>query len=332
MRTPLERIRTGGFILAMIVIIAYAGYLLLGYDPVDALWMVVITVSSVGYGEKSGQSDAVQVFTIFVIVFGMSAAVYTIGGFLQLITEGEIERLLGIRRMQREIDKLQDHVIICGFGRMGQVLAASLHGQSQPMLVIDRAAGAVNDARDAGYIVLGGDATDDDVLLEAGIQRARTLVTVLPSDSDNVFITLTARNLCPELQIIARAEHRRTEKKLRHAGANRVVLPALIGARQMWRLITRPTTADLMELVLESNRLDMELDELMVTSGCRLVDKTVQETEARRKHRLLVVAVKQADGEMIFNPDGDYCFHDGDIAIIMGRGDDMDHFREEFGL
>ncbi|MEQ8785285.1 MAG: potassium channel protein [Pirellulaceae bacterium] len=332
MRTPLERIRIGGFILAMIVVIAYAGYLLLGYDPLGALWMVVVTISSVGYGERSGQSEAVQVFTIFVIVFGMSAAVYTIGGFLQLITEGEIERLLGVRRMHREIEKLSDHVIICGFGRMGQVLAASLHGQSQPLIIVDHAPSAIDDAKADGYLALGGDATDDDVLLAAGIQRAKTLVTVLPSDSDNVFITLTARNLCPELQIIARAEHRRTEKKLRHAGANRVVLPALIGARQMWRLIMRPTTADLMELVLESNRLDMELDELIVSAGCRLADKTVQETEARRKHRLLVVAVKQADGEMMFNPDADYCFRAGDIAIIMGKAADMDHFREEFGI
>lgn len=332
MRTPLERIRTGGFILALIVLVAYAGYVLLGYDPLDALWMVVVTISSVGYGEKSTQSAGVQLFTIFVIVFGMSAAVYTIGGFLQLITEGEIERLLGIRRMKRDIENLNDHVIICGFGRMGQVLAASLHGQARPMLVVDRDQGAVDDAKASGYLALDGDATDDDVLLEAGIQRAKTLVTVLPSDSDNVFITLTARNLCPQIQIFARAEHRRTEKKLKQAGADRVVLPALIGARQMWRLITRPTTADLMELVLESNRLDMELDELLVSPGCRLAEKTVEETEARRRHQLLVVAVKQADGEMVLNPDGDYRFRAGDIAIIMGRTQDMDRFRNEFCL
>ncbi len=332
MKTPLERIRLGALFLVAIVLVAVVGYRLLGYDWIGALWMVVVTVSSVGYAEESTRGPWFQLFTIGVIVVGMSAAVYTIGGFIQMVTEGELEKVLGRRRVTKEIQRLQDHVIICGFGRVGQILAEDMRRQTRPFVVIDKDPEQIEAAVAAGVLCLHGDATEDDVLIEAGIERARTLVTGLPNDAANVFITLTARNLNERLQIIARAEYETTEKKLRQAGANKIVLPAAISARHMVRMITHPSTADLMDLVAESAYLEYELDEIDVPEGNDLVGVSVLETEARRRHGLLVVAVRKLDGSMLLNPDPDYRFDIGDIIIIMGRHDDIGRFRVQYSV
>ena len=332
MRAPLHRIRLGAVVLAVIFVAAVVGYHALGYDWLDAVWMVVITVSSVGYGEKSVADPATKIFSIIVIVFGLSAAAYTIGGLLQMITEGEMERALGRRRMTRDIERLKEHVVICGFGRMGEMLARDLKSMGRPFVIVDNDPERIAGAELQRYLCLSGDATEEETLREAGIERASALVTGLPNDAASVFITLTSRNLNPNLQIIARAEHPSTEKKLRQAGADRVVMPALVGARQMARLITRPSTADLMELVAETSFLDYELDEIAVPDESKLAGVTVRETEAHRRHRLLVVAVKEKDGNMVLNPDAEYTFKSGDVVIFMGHTEDIAGFREEYGL
>lgn len=332
MRTPLERIRLGAVVLATVFLAAVLGYHVLGYRWLDAFWMVVITISSVGYSETSGVTDSVKLFSVVVIVFGMCASMYTIGGFLQMLTEGELERALGHRRMIRDIERLSEHVIICGFGRMGEILAEDLRRMGRSFVVIDNETERIVEAESHKYLCLSGDAEEEDTLLEAGVERASSLVSGLPNDAANVFITLTSRNLNPDIQIIARAEHLSTEKKLRQAGADRVVAPALVGARRMARLITRPSTADLMDLVTETTFLDYELDEINVPEGSKLPEVTVRETEAHRRHRLLVVAVREKDGNLLLNPDAEYTFKSGDVIIIMGRVEDITRFREEYGL
>jgi voltage-gated potassium channel len=249
-----------------------------------------------------------------------------------MLTEGELERALGHRRMTRDIQRLKDHVIICGFGRMGEILAGDLQRMRRPYVVIDHNSDRILEASEQQHLSLNGDATEEQILVEAGIEQARTLVSGLPSDADNVFIALTSRNLNADLQIVARAEHVSTEKKLRQAGADRVVMPALVGARQMSRLITRPSTADLIELVTETSRLNFELDEIDVPETSRLAGMTVRETAAHRQHGLLVVAVKDKQGHMELNPDAGYVFQAGDIVILMGYTEHITGFRKEFGL
>ena len=333
MQSPLKRIRLGAFVLGTILLVAVIGYRVLGdYSWIDSLWMVVITISSVGYGERSQSEPIVQLFTIAVIILGMSAAVYTFGGFIQFVLEGELEKLLGYRRMTREIERIADHVIICGFGRIGEVLSADLQRQKRPFLIIDNDADRIEAAKSRGHLCLAGDATEEEVLQLAGLARAKTIFTGLPTDAANVFITLTARNLNTAIQIIARAAHPTTEKKLRQAGADKVVMPTIIGAHHVERMITRPSTADLMELVAESSFTDLELDEVSVADQSKLVGVTVQETEAHRHHRLLVVAVKQADDKIIFNPDPTHAFHPGDILMLMGQREDIQRFREEYDV
>ncbi|MDA7915194.1 potassium channel family protein, partial [bacterium] len=260
MRTPLERIRLGGFVLAVVFILAILGYRFIGdYDWIAAVWMVVITISTVGYGESSQLPPRIQALTVLVIVLGISASVYTFGGLFQLVVEGELENVWGKRRMKKDILRLRDHTILCGFGRMGMKLAEELEAQGVELVVIDEDSDAISEASHAGLRCVCGDATEEETLLEAGLRHASTLVSTFPNDAECVFITLTARNLNKEIRIIARAERESTEKKLLQAGADTIVMPTVVGARQMGRMITRPSTAHLIKLVDEGSNQDFDI-------------------------------------------------------------------------
>ncbi len=204
--------------LLVTVLLGILGFRTLGdYGWVESLWMVVITISTVGYGERSQLPAAVQLLTVGVILVGMSSAVYTFTGVTQLIFEGELERTLGIRRMYRQIDKLRNHVIICGMGRSGRNLAMDLHHRGREFVVVDNNEAKIEEAHELDFHAVCGDATEEAVLKRAGIDYAQVLVSALPSDAENVFITLTAREMNRELLIIGRAEHESTVKKLHQA-------------------------------------------------------------------------------------------------------------------
>jgi voltage-gated potassium channel len=332
MSTPLRRVCIGAVVLVGVFVAAVLGYRIAGRSWLDAVYMVIITISTVGYGESSNLSPGQQVLTIGVIVFGISAAFFTLGGFVQMMLEGEIERTLRLGRTTRAIEGLENHVVVCGFGRIGQILAHELKSNSQSFVVIDSDPEKIAEAQNLGYLVLLGDATEEEILVSAGVARAHSLVTALPNDAANVFITLTSRNLNARLQIIARGEYQTTEKKLYQAGANRVVLPAAIGALRMAAMITRPSTIELMELVAGQSVLDVEVDEVAVTPDSSLVGKTIVDAETRRRHGLLVVAVKQKAGPMVFNPGAEVVLESGDTIIVLGRLADIDRFRADFKL
>ena len=332
MTSPLERVRRGFFLLATIVVGAIVAYRLAGYPWIEAVWMVIITISSVGYGERSAEPPSVQLLTIAVILFGFTAAAYTFGGLLQLLLAGELEQILGRRRMTKEINALRGHTIVVGFGRIGRTLASDLAFHRQPFVIIERDAERCREAGERKHLYIHGNATDDDVLSDAGVTAARSLISALPNDADNVFITLTARNLNPELFIVARAEHSSSERKLRQAGANRVVMPSTIGAQQMSRMITRPNTADLMELVAEQGNLNVELDELRLPVGSPLIGQTVGDSQLHHRFALLVLAVKRAGDEMNVTPQADFKFREQDVIIILGKGEDIGRFRREFQI
>ena len=316
--------------LALIFVVAVCGYRYFGgYDWIHAIWMVVVTISSVGYGERSELPSHVQLFSVAVIVVGMSAAFYTVGGLIQLMLEGEIQAAMGQSRTTREIKRQSNHVIVCGFGRIGEMLAQELRRKGRSLVIIDCDPTRVSEADQNQFLAINGNAMEEDVLVGAGLERAKTVVTVLPDDAANVFITLTVRNINREVQIIARAELPSTEKKLRQAGADRVVMPVVTGATQMSRIITRPSTADLLELLAESKFDDVEMDEITINSKSRLVGSTVTESETRQIHGVLVLAVKQTDGNMVFNPGSRYIFRNQDTVIVMGGAEDIERFRQQ---
>ena len=298
------------------------------YSWLDAVWLVVVTISSVGYGERSEIGDPVlQVFTILLIVFGISAAAYTMSGLIQILFEGEIERVLEGRKMKRDIEELQGHVIVCGFGRTGSMLVTELRAQGHDVVVVENMLGRVEEARNHGCLYIHGDATEEDMLVAAGVARAATVICALPHDAENVFVTLTCRELNGGIRIISRAEHVSTKRKLLQAGADRVVMPAVIGAQQMIRLVTRSSTAEFIHLVADKENLDVELDEIEVAGDSPWVGKTIGDSQIGQQFRLLVVGVKQVVGTIQFNPQAHHVMEAGDVLIVLGQQEDIEAFR-----
>lgn len=332
MTSPFTRVRRGLFVLAVVFVVSVVGYRWLGYPWLEAVWMVVITIASVGYGERSQQEPAGQLLTIGLVIFGLSAAAYTFSGLLRLMLAGELDQILGRTLMSREINQLKNHTIVVGFGRIGRVLTADLKRHGRPFVVIETDAARCQDARERGYLYINGDATDDDVLVSAGLVKAHSLASALPNDANNVFITLTARNLNPGLKIIARAEHSTSERKLMQAGADRIVMPSTIGAQQIGRMITRPHTADLLELFAEQGNLNLEIDEIHLPDGHSLVGKTIEESAAQRQFALLILAVKQSSGELTVGVGADYRLNTNDILIVFAKPESLQRFRQHYNL
>ena len=330
MTSAFQKSRRGIGILSVIFVIGIVGYRLLGYSWLEAIWLVVITIFGVGYGETSSSPPAVQIFTIAVIVFGVTSAVYTVGGFLEMVVEGELKELVSRNKRTKDIQELRNHVIICGFGRIGQLLAAELSRKKEKFVVIDQNPERAPDAEQRDYLFITGDATSDEVLERAGVRHAKTLVTALPQDASNVFITLTADSLNPNCFIVARAEHRTSEGKLKHAGADRVVMPTTSGAQQMARLITRPSTADMFELMSESNRHGVAYDEMRIAADSPLANQTIRQSEAHAQFQILILCVKLSDGEMQLAPNADFQIRAGQTIVMMGRQDDIDRFRVRY--
>ena len=332
MTSPLKRLRAGLAILGIISVAAVLGYWLAGWTLLNSVYMVVLTLSTVGYKEVQPLTPTTQVFTIVVIVVGVSTALYIIGGFVQMMAEGEINRALGLRRITKGIERLSDHVVICGFGRMGEILAGELKRQGMSFVLIEGEPERLAEAAALDYLEVNDDATEEDALVNAGIQRAKTLVTTLPRDADNVFITLTARNLNPKLKIIARGEFQSTEKKLLQAGADLVVLPAATGALRMAAMITRPSAIELIEVVAGRKIAEVEVAEVTISQGSPLVGTTVRDSQTRSRHGLLIVAVRHADGHLEFNPGPDTAFQADGSVVVMGNPTDIDRFRTDHQL
>lgn len=298
-----------------------------GWSLVDSIYMVVITIFSVGYQEVHPlSSPGVKEFVIGLIVVGCTTIIYITGGIVQLFTHGEIRKMLGGRRMSREIEALNRHVIICGFGRVGSLLAQDLAMSKVPIIVIDSSPEKIELAERMDCLVIRGDATDDDILRSAGVERASYLATVLPDDSINVFVTLSASAINPELKIIARGEDVATEQKLMRAGAWKVVMPTNVGALKMSSFITDPSANDFLQLHgarqtinedLES--LGLALRDVLVEPMSRWVGKTIQEIEQLRDTAIIVLSLKRGNGQVINKPNYDSVVEEGDSLLYVAR-------------
>lgn len=323
MKPATRRIVRGATVLALASGIGTIGYWLSGYSFIDALYMVVITVFGVGFSEVHELDPGMRVFTIGLIVTGCSSLIYILGGFFQMLAEGELNRALGHLRMSKEIDALSEHVIICGFGRIGRVLAEELQGEAVKFVVVDSSEERRLSAAERGHLVLDGDATHDDTLRRAGIERARALVTALPNDALNVFITLTARYLNPELLIVARGEDHATEEKLLRAGASRVVLPSAIGAERMAQMITRPgmlqffKSGDMSVVTQELSTIGLAVREVPVSE--QQIGRTVADLENAAKGGFLVLSILRIGGTVVQNPKPDLVLAEEDRLLLMGH-------------
>jgi voltage-gated potassium channel len=280
------------------------------------MYMVAITLTTVGYREVLEPTPATVVWTMGILVFGFIAAMVFVGLLIALIVEGEVGRLIGSRQLESQIKHMQDHVIICGLGRMGTMLVKHLQGRKVPVVVVEKDPEACRQAEKLKALYIVGDATDEASLEKAGIDRARSLVAALRSDADNMFATLTARQMRPDLFIVARAEQFSAETKLRRAGANRVISPQAIGAERIANVLTRPHLVDFVEVAARG--LEFEMDAVVIASDSPIAGKTLKEANIRATADVMVVAIREPDGTTRFNPGADEVLRPNDTLITIG--------------
>ena len=312
------------FMLMGIITFGTLGYYLLeDMSLFESFYMTVITISTVGFSEIAPLSPASRVITIVVIVLGISVGTYTIGIIVRVFVEGELLRFFGRRKVQKIISDLKNHFIICGFGRIGRIVCEELYADNMDFIVIDQNPNTIADLESLKYLYLNMDATSEDALLKAGIMTAKGLVTAVSSDADNVFITLTAKGLKPDIFILARASEGKNEDKLLRSGATRVVTPYHIGGRRMAQVLKRPTVVDFIDLATMSNKLGLMIEEVTLKANSKLVGKNLIESYLRRDFGIIIVAIKKLSGDMIFNPMPSEKLEAGDVLVVIGKKEDL---------
>lgn len=309
-----------GFISLLIGLLGILGYMLIeGWDFLDAAYMTVITLATVGYGEVHQVSRAGRVYTMFLIFIGGGFCVYVAGLAVQFMVEGQIRAILGRNRLNKKISRLKNHYIICGYGRIGRVLCGKLRGKPIDLVIIEKDPALVPVMEADGVLYVSGDAADEANLLKAGIEKAKCLVAVLATDIDNVYLVLTARQLRPDLYIMARAGSQESKAKLRAAGANKVESPYDMGAANMAMRILRPTVTSFLDLALAQNNKDIQMEEIPVSAASDLLDIMLKDSGIRQKYNLIIIAIKKPDGKMLFNPSFDATITLGDTVIAVGE-------------
>jgi voltage-gated potassium channel len=300
------------------------GYMLIeGWDVLDAIYMTVITLTTVGYGEVHAVSRTGQLYTIFLIIFGVAFIFYVAGAVVQFMVEGRIKSVLGRRSLEKKIDLLKNHYIVCGYGRIGRVLCKRLLGRPINVVVIEKDPELIPVMEEDNILYLSGDAADETMLKKAGIERAKGLVSVLATDTDNVFLVLTARQLSPDLYIIARSSQNESKSKLLAAGADRVESPYDIGALSMAQRIIRPTVTSFLDLAFEHKRKDIQMEEIPVNPSSSLTDVMLKDSGIRQQFDLIIIAIKKSDGSMLFNPSFETVIEGGDTVLAVGEDENL---------
>lgn len=300
------------------------GYMVIEHwNALDSLYMTVITLTTVGYGEVHPLSHAGRIFTILLVTFGFGFCIYVASALVQFMVEGRIRVVLGRKRLDRKIGRLRDHYIICGYGRIGRVLCRNLMKKPLDLAVIEQNPDMIPVMEADGVLYLAGDAADEDVLIKAGVRHAKGLVAVLGTDTDNVFLVLTARQLNPRLNIIARAGRAESTSKLRAAGADKVESPYEMGAASMAQRILRPTVTSFLELAFAHRRTDIQMEEIPVAPDSPLVHVMLKDSGIRQKFNLIIVAIQKSDERMHFNPSFETVLAAGDTLIAVGEGGNL---------
>lgn len=323
---PVIRLFNALLVLVAILLGGTAGFMLIeGWTFLDAIYMTVISLTTVGFQEVNPLTEEGKVFTMLLVIGGMGTMAYTAFVMTQLLVERQLRLVLGRSKMDRHLDEMKDHVVVCGHGRVGSHICTELQTRQVPFVVIDR------DPDDAGVrkgmFFVRGDATEEDVLLIAHVERAKSLITALPHDAENVFITITARQLNPKIFITSRAESERMEPKLKRAGADRVVCPHRTGARRMAIATLQPMVLDFMDIATgEEGPMGFRLDELKVGAGSWLAGRTLREIGLRPKYELSVIAIKRREGLKIMHPGPDERIEEGDILLLVGSPERLNEF------
>jgi len=317
---PTKSLKISLLILLLLIALSTMGYMILeGWRFLDAFYMTIITVSTVGFREVHDLSGAGRVFTILVIVFGVSVLGYTVGKLAQIMFEGQIQRFLGRKKLEKSIDELRDHYIVCGYGRIGSLICKEFADKPIPFVVVENNPPVQQKLEEDGVLFLRGNATEDETLLKAGIKRAKGLVSVVTSDTENVYITLTARGLNPDLYILARSGEPGSDIKLKRAGANKVVSPYHIGGSCMAQAILRPNVVDFIEIATGRQHIDLQMEEISIPERSPFIGQNLKEAGLRRDTGVIIVGIKKGSGVMVFNPGSSSLLDARDTLIVLGQ-------------
>ena len=312
-----------------LVALGTAGYVLIEDWPIlDSLYMTVITLSTIGYGEVNPVSQTGRIFTLILIVMGVGFFLYVIGNVVQFLVEGRIRLILGRHKLDKQINQLNRHYIVCGYGRMGRAFCRYLIQKGLKFVVLEKSTDRVPVLNTDHVLYLTGEATIEENLLKAGIKRASNLIATLGTDADNVLLVLLAKGLNPNLYVVARASQNASKKPLDTAGADVVVSPFDIGARRMAHAILRPNVIRFLEYAFADESTDIHIEELPVSENSKLVDVTLKDSGVSHSHNLIILSITHKDGSMVFNPSADTKIRVGERVIAVGKMRDLKRMEE----
>ena len=316
--------RLVALLIVAVMVAGTAGYVVIeGWTVWDAFYMTAITITTVGYREIHPLSRAGEAFTVLILFTGVGTFFYAFTLFLALLSSGEWAERRSLRRLERMLDDLTGHFILCGFGRMGAIIAREFSRHGVPFVVIDRNPERMHAAMDQGYVSLAADASSEDVLRRVRIDRARGLVAAVSTDAENVYAVLTARLLKPDLFIVGRAETEDARTKLLRAGADRVISPYHIGGVQLAQTALRPAVVDFVQLATSSDNMDLNFEQIHIDERSSLAASTLLDAGLRQRFGVVVVGIRRADGRMEFNPEPETVIRAGDDLVVLGRGDSL---------
>ena len=295
---------------------------------IDSFYVTITTLSTVGYGDFTPRTAEGKFFTVFIIIFGVGTMFYSLVLMAETFIEARLRSLLGRGKLEKTIEKMNNHYIICGGGRIGFLICRELIAGKMPCVVIDNNQEVIQRAQDEGFICFKGDATQDKILIAAGIKRAKGIVCVLPSDAENLYVILTAKELNQQIYIMSRSEEEESEHRLIRAGADRVMSPYTLGGMRMAMAILRPAMLDFIEITTRRQSLELRMEEISVCKGSTIISLSLEESGIRQRYGLIIVAVKKDSGKMIFNPMANYIIAEGDRLIAMGEDENVKKFTE----
>jgi len=317
---PVKQLKVSLLVLLFVVSMGTAGYMLIeGWNLLDSFYMAVITLGTVGFKEVHDLSAAGKLFTVLLIIAGVGFLGYTVSRLVQTMFEGQFQRFIGRQKVEKTIESMRDHYIICGHGRMGSLICKEFAAERVAFVVVENQQEVIEKLEDEGYPYLRGNATEDETLLKAGIMRAKGLVSVVTSDTENVYITLTARGLNPDLYILARSGDPGSEIKLQRAGANKVVSPYQIGGSRMAHAILKPNVVDFIEIATGRGHYDLQMEEIYIPEGSPFAGKNLLDAGLRRQTGVIIVGIKKKSGKMVFNPESGSQIEALDTLIVLGE-------------
>lgn len=314
----------GGMIL-FVILFGTAGYMVIeGWNFWDSFYMTVITLTTVGYREIHEMSYGGQFFTVILLIGGVGTVLYALSTGAKMLLEGELQEIYGRKRVEKKLKDLNGHFIICGYGRMGKVIAREFDHERLRYVVIEKNEVLLDADQKAEVLIVQGDATNDELLRRAGIERAHCLISVLPTDAENLYVVLSARGLNQKLLIVARAGEEGSEQKLLRAGADRVVSPYYIGGLRIAHAVLRPAVVDFIEFATKSGNIALQIEEICVQENSKLSGNNLDQCGIGRDLGIIIVAIKQANGEMKFNPNFRTVINSGDTLIAVGERSKLD--------